>query len=559
MPGEFGRCKRAGVVPAARWRERSRIGRFLCDVRGGATGIVAGAVTLMTVGASALIVDHNWLVDQRDVLKGASDAAAIAATIEMKRLPPETSDAALRDALQQTARNYAALNLEYLRGDRLARAKDSLSVEATPQPGRNVVDVVTRADLGGTLFSRHLPLVKNYTGPDEIVVVAKVESLTSPVEVVLAIDISESMKDTLGGGSARLDPSSSRMAIVKRAASNLVDILDPDEENRVAVGVVPWQIVVRLDETARQNWVTKGWAEYPASRHYDAPYACAPQGRCTVPPADHSLPADPGEPWQGCLDEHRVDSRGHGDLPATEKLLDVPSDTGFAQAIFPALHAVAYECLDKPLPGNFFYQTCHGTESAAISAEPNSIISEVPAQRHCGDDVPAILPLTSDRAVIDTAIDALLPVGARTYSALGVLWGQRLLTHDWQQVWDHDIYPVDPDSEVNANTRKAVVLLTDGEDNPCGFDDPFCTTNDVGILRTTACSVAKAAGTEIFVVAAMPPHRTAGTLADALRACSSEADNPEGTYVFLNNSDAESLEAAFTDIAQQLQTVRRVY
>ena len=559
MPREFDRYRRAGVVPAARWRERSPIGRFLCGVRGGATAIVAGAVTVMTVGASALIVDHNWLVDQRDVLKSASDAAAIAATIEMKRLPPETSDAALHDALRQTAHNYAALNLEYLRGDRLARAKDSLSVEVTPHPGRNSVDVVAKANLGGTLFSRHLPLAGKYTGPGEITVVAKVESLTSPVEVVLAIDVSESMKDTLGGGSARRDPSSSRMAIVKRAASSLVDILDPNEESRVAVGVVPWQVVVRLDETARQNWVTQGWAEYPTSRHYDAPYACTPDGGCTVPPADHNLPADLDEPWQGCLDEHRVDSRGHGDLPATENLLDAPSDTAFAQAIFSALHAVAYECEDKPLPGNFYYQRCYGAESAAISAVPNAILSEDPAQRYCGDDVPAILPLTSDRAVIDTAIDALLPVGLRTYSSLGVLWGQRLLTHDWQRVWGDDIYPVDPKSEANANTRKAMVLLTDGEDNPCGLYDPFCTTNDVGILRSTACSMAKAAGTEIFVVAAMAPYKVSGTLADSLWACSSEADNPEGTYVFLNNSDADSLEAAFADIAQQLQTVRRVY
>lgn len=82
------RFARACIVLASRRRERFGIGRFLRDASGGATAIVAGAVTIMVVGASALLVDHTWLVDQRDVLKSASDAAAVAATIELKRLPP---------------------------------------------------------------------------------------------------------------------------------------------------------------------------------------------------------------------------------------------------------------------------------------------------------------------------------------------------------------------------------------------------------------------------------------------------------------------------------------
>ena len=83
------RIRRVCIVLTAGWRECPRAGRFLRNAGGGATAIVAGAVTVMAVGASALIVDHNWLVDQRDVLKKASDAAAVAATMELKRLLPE--------------------------------------------------------------------------------------------------------------------------------------------------------------------------------------------------------------------------------------------------------------------------------------------------------------------------------------------------------------------------------------------------------------------------------------------------------------------------------------
>ena len=121
------------------------------------------------------------------------------------------------------------------------------------------------------------------------------------------------------------------------------------------------------------------------------------------------------------------------------------------------------------------------------------------------------------------------------------------------------VHPVDPTAEINEGMRKAIVLLTDGEDNPCGLLDPFCETNNVGLARSTACSAAKAAGTEIFVVAAMVPENVSDDLRTSLHACSSQADYPQGTYVFVNNSDEESLERAFIDIAKQLRIYRRVY
>lgn len=544
-------CPRA--APIVQRPGRVTLGRFLRDVRGGATGIVAGAVTVMSVGATAFIVDHNWLVDQRDVLKRASDAAAVAATIELKRLPPSTTDDALHDALLRVAQNYVTLNLQYLQGERLERAKESLSVEVTPHRSLSTVDVVARADLGGTLFSKHLPLAGNYSGPEEIATVAKVESLTNAVEVVLAIDVSTSMERDLRGNVRPAGHTDSRMEIVKQAAATLVDTLNPHDENRVAVGVVPWQIVVRLDEDARHTWTANGWAQYPQSRRYAAAYACRPQGSCTTLDEVQSLASDPDEAWHGCLDEHRI-SGGRAALPPTDAdLIALPSESAFAQAFAPALWGTAYQCLGPPLPSNYYYQICYDEVSAAavdrIAAAP---------QRDCGNGVSAIQPLTSDRTVIDTAIDDLTPVGRYTYSTLGILWGQRLLSHSWKTVWGGNVHPVDPASEVNAGTRKAIVLLTDGEDNQCGAD-PSCSNSGLGISRATACSEAKAAGIEIFVVAAMAPRHVSSALETALRACSSEADNSDGTYAFVNNSDAQGLEAAFTDIAQQLQVVRRVF
>ena len=167
--------------------------------------------------------------------------------------------------------------------------------------------------------------------------------------------------------------------------------------------------------------------------------------------------------------------------------------------------------------------------------------------------------MSTDRAAIIGAIDGLSPVGIKTYSALGVLWGQRMLLSSWRSVWGGTVHPVDPTSRSGRGVRKAIVLLTDGEDTLCGDENVACTDSPIGISRTDACTQAKNAGTEIFVVAAMHPDKVSTDLGTSLTDCSSKADKPEGTYVFLNNATAESLRAAFSDIADQLVTVRRIY
>ncbi|MDE0104646.1 MAG: VWA domain-containing protein [Bryobacterales bacterium] len=541
-----------------------RMADFVEQERAAATAFMAMFVVLVAVGGGAFIIDHVALVDQRDTLKEASNAAAIATTLEMRRVltdNPGISDEDLKAALEPLARGYIIANLQHLSGDRYQRAVDTLVVEVLPDRGQSTVDVNTQADLGGFLFASMLPFLSGIQQIEAVQTEARAENVKNPIEVVLAIDASQSMDKALDGGYAsRWFGIPNRMEIVKQAANDLVAILDPNEDNRVAIGIVPWHILVRLDETARLDWDSQGWAEYPSSRYYGATYACDPEGSCTALAEDQALPADPGEEWQGCLDEHRVSLGGHADLPPVADLLDHPSESAFAQAIFPALQGAAYECLRPPVPANFRYQSCYGTEDTDVSR----VYGGTFPQRGCdtegyNENTPSILPLTSDRAAIEAAIDSLEPAGFRTYSTLGVAWGQRLLSHAWSDVWGSSDHPVDPEDRANAGTRKAIVLLTDGEDNPCGLHDPTCSTNDVGFVRSVACTAAKAAGTEIFVIAAMHPDNVPGSLGTALRACSSEADDPDGTYAFLNNADAESLRAAFAEIANQLVTVRRVF
>ena len=559
--------------------------RFLADTRAGATTFVAVGITIMIVGCAALIIDHDHLVGQRDLLKSAADAASMAATLELPELPRTLSDADTESRLLAVARKYAVLNV-LGNVDDPDLEPDDIVVVLDVDRAAGTVSATVQADIGETLMASWL---FDYLGPGTITTRSGVESAGSAVEVVLAIDISSTMRRTLDNfepGHPNSRGGESRMDIVKRAALNLVDILDPNAEGQVAIGIVPWHSVVRLSPQIRHHWDDSGWAQYPQSRRYALAYFCGTEGACTASDLIQSLPASPASEWRGCLDEHRIAQvRGHADLPAIADVFRPPSDLAFAQSYGPPLRWTAYDCLAQPLPNDYKGQACYNSESVdpdfdttkraedrdpekhhyhTHTGEPHShehghYHRPTPPQRDCIDDVPPILPLTPDRAAIEAAIGNLQPVGTRTYSALGLLWGQRLLAPAWRDGWGGEVHPVDPETEEGAGVRKVIVLLTDGEDDLCGHLDPACETSDVGFSRTTACAAAKAAGSEIFVIAAMDSRSISGDTADALRACSSASDNPDGSYVFLNNADSASLEAAFADVASQLRVVRRLY
>ena len=537
---------------------RMKIGDFLRDTRAAATAFVAAAITVMTVGATVLITDHVWLVDQRDVLKSASDAGAVAATLEMNRHlaeNPRISDEALRAALETVARRYIILNFQHLSEGRLIRATETLVVTGVPDRALGTVTIHAEADVGGTLLSRQMQLLGNYTGPPSIKTASEVERTKVPAEVVLAIDVSLSMESALDG-TPRVPEEQSRMHIVKQASLALVDALDPSAEHLIAVGLVPWHVLVRLDDDAMDRWLHNDWAEYPSTRRYAEPYRYDPN-RGRPPAVVDTLAPDPPQARRGCLDEHRITNLSkHAAWPTFGELMAPPSTMAFAQGIFPAVKRHSYACLPEPLPDNLEIQYCY-TETQVSEANASRQRTRA-AQGTCHPSAPTMLALTSNRVQIEQAIDDLQPIGHGTYSTLGILWAHRMLSPSWKQDWGDAVHPLDP-ADDNDGLRKAIVLLTDGEDNYCGDDPGACMTSEVGIDRSEACALAKNAGTEIFVVAAMAPDRVTGALAQSLRNCSSQSDNPDGKYVFINNDDDDDLRAAFVEIANQLQEIRKLY
>ena len=220
--------------------------RFLRETRAGATAIAAAAVTMMTLGGAALIVDHVWLVHQRDLLKSATDAAAIAATLELQAFSRTMSDEDAATRLQPVAERYVWFNLAgNLSEASRTKMSETLDVKVEVDQSLGSIDVTANADLGGTLLSRWLYA---YTGP-KMTADSGVEGSLGATEIVLAIDTTGSMNSSLDG-STRGGPDS-RMSIVKKAAVDLVDVLESFPNSVVAVGIVPWTWRVRLNASTR--------------------------------------------------------------------------------------------------------------------------------------------------------------------------------------------------------------------------------------------------------------------------------------------------------------------
>ena len=532
----------------------SRIGHFARDTRGGATAIAAAVITLMTIGGTALIVDHLWLVNQRDLLKTAADAGGVAATLELAGLPASMSDDEVDAALQPIAERYVRFNLA---GNLSAGVRDkmdeSLVVSLDVDRAVGTVDVEAKADMGGTLLSKW---ILGYAGPaDGIAVHSGVGAAIGGTEIVLALDITGSMLDDLDGKRVPANDPNSRINIVKQAAVDLVDLLAARDSGAITVGLVPWNYRVRLDETTRSHWETEDWAVYPATRTY--PHPERGPGAKRYPPEVQTLPPRSRLPeecraWAGCLD-----------MSADRFSTTLPSATPFTmnffteQTTYPEDQYVSYRCQDY-------------TRIEAGSAKPGweeplcYDLDRVPAgQRMCGsgdiqadgpwrvqpqDDCggPPIMPLTADLQEARDAIDALEAGGAATYSSAGVAWARRLLSPEWRPVWGDPVHPADADGSV----QKVIVLLTDGEDNHY---------SDARAHRREGCRAAKGDGILIFTVAAMSPDNVSGRLEKDLEECSSQSDHPSGRYVFVNNATPAALGEAFAEIGRQLMSLRRIY
>ena len=145
----------------------------------------------------------------------------------------------------------------------------------------------------------------------------------------------------------------------------------------------------------------------------------------------------------------------------------------------------------------------------------------------------SVLAPSTTTATIESSLDLLNATGSATASSRGLKKSRELLA-------------VAPEG-----ARRAIVLLTDGEDNrsvtggSCGASRADCPK-----FRKAECDGAKTDGIAIFVIAAMAD--TAGALADQLRECASSPD-----HAFINTENAQAMRDTFGAIAGQIRALRR--
>jgi Mg-chelatase subunit ChlD len=172
-----------------------------------------------------------------------------------------------------------------------------------------------------------------------------------------------------------------------------------------------------------------------------------------------------------------------------------------------------------------------------------------------------LLPLTSDKATVDSKIDSLT-AGGSTNIGEGLMWGWRLLS------------PGEPftggRSYSTPQNNKVIILMTDGENTYSaasnlnkstygafgyGIKGRLGTTYTSSAYRSsmdskmlTACSNAKAAGVRIYTVAFR--LETDPVSQNLLRTCASAPDK------FFMASNGSVLITTFQQIAKELTQLR---
>ena len=501
----------------------------------------------MSLAGIAFASDHVWLVYQRDLLKAATDAASIATTKALHALPSSLPNKQVKNKLRPTAKRYILANIPEGYRDQV---KKTWKVSIRPNRKAGTVRVSATADLGGAIFGTWLwGTVVSATKAK-----SKTERVEGITEVALAIDVTASMRGTTNEWIEGRRKNA--LEVVSEAALTLVDVLTNDAGNSVAVGLVPWHYQVTLNSATRTRWEDLGWATYPTKRYYPK------QGEWKDP-----LPPKP-EPWKGCVAQRRTSGTNPPGLSAVP-----PTQAPFTMEFYPTTPAtagtsdiIAFDC-DPSKRWTPCYAGCIqdpdkcGTIEQASYPDPydlqgpplKGMVEHYRSQLTCepfagsaSSELPPIQPLTKDIDVIKSQINALRPDGESTYSALGVLWGHRLLAPTWRNMWGDPVHPVDPSQHQGA--QKALVVLTDGLDT-----QPRYTAATLEQHRQTACQAARDAGIKVFVIGVGNLPRK------SLTQCSSQADDPSGEYLFLyQNAPAENLQAAFESIGRQLVRFRRV-
>jgi len=146
--------------------------------------------------------------------------------------------------------------------------------------------------------------------------------------------------------------------------------------------------------------------------------------------------------------------------------------------------------------------------------------------------------LTNNRTDLDTYVSTMR-AGGSTAGHLGAAWGWYLISDRWSAIFDGNAAPA---LYTDTATKKAVILMTDGEFNRVGHRSQGDSTEQAKAI----CDGMKAKGIVVYGIAFKAPIDGQ----DVLNYCATSDDT------FFNATDKAALEAAYKKIAVQLSDLR---
>jgi Flp pilus assembly protein TadG len=481
---------------------RDFLNRFAVDTSGATAAFLAAGLFAM-IGTVGIATDaaRGYLVKAR--LSQALDAAALAGA-KAFNLPNRDADINMYFNANFPA-GYMDANLS---GPNISTKKDNT--------GNDVLTLTASAQIPTTLMTLFGINQLNVSGGSEVT------RETDFLDVVLAMDMSGSMGNSLGG--------STRIAAARDAATELINIMFGSSATKslLKIGLVPWnsKVNVQLNGTAYDQTLTTVENVTP----FTNPLTSAAQSQ--VWKANNSpvpLLAPPPVDWAGCVYTRYKDNADPTD----------DAETALGAVSFTGGDWVAWEHIGVE------------GEPVAGSAECTSSLSTSQDCTVCLDH--GITPLTNTKQTIQDAVNELLsPVGG-TNIPQGLAWAWRVLT------------PGAPFDEADPNPpgerQQAIVLLTDGEN--CGWwgdgykgiwiigSSASCSESrdEMNDRLTELATNIKAAGIKIYTI----QFANSGTdMQNLLKSISTGPGAPYYHYA----PDAATLQTVFQEIATHLSELR---
>lgn len=481
--------------------------RFFAS-RDGQFTLMMVITTLPLVLAVGFAVDYSRYVSAEKHLQEVADSAALAVAGS-----PERSEAKLRKVADDfVSSNFAATRIEEVRVASVTLKDDQ-------------VDVALEGRLPTTFMG-----IARYSWLDVKASSLAVRAVTGSVELALVLDNTWSMSEEDTSGVSKINS-------LKTAAGALVTELTSNAKADVRIGLVPYADYVNVGVKNR----SEPWLSVPADYDVDPkPRVCQKKDVTTTPCLEYAAKYScttyiDGVPQNSTCGGQCVRTG----TPYTEKKEVCSGGGGVTKYRW-------YGCVGSRMSG-----TTRLNDGSPSVTYPGY----VETSQKC---LNPIVPLTRDRGVLQSAISGMIiNIGSYkpyTYIPAGLIWGVNLLSPPapFKEASAYDVK--------NSSPRKAIVLMTDGE-NTLRFTSSngrhaalssTASTAATQLSRTNAdtkaiCDYAKSNKIEIFSVAFMVDNADAKAV---LEYCATDADH------YFDASDSRKLMAAFSGIARSLSLVR---